>query len=135
MALIQWSDSFSVDVAEIDMQHRRLIDMINELNEAMRQGKGNDQLGDTVRGLYGYAALHFNTEEKYFDTFGYPAAAAHKKEHADFTEKVAEFRDGFEKGRVGLTVQVLNFLSQWLQNHIQGSDRQYGPFFNRKGLH
>ena len=134
MAVILWNDSLSVNVAEIDQQHRRLIEMINDLNDAMRQGKGNDVLGATVNGLLAYAALHFKTEEKYFDLFGYPAAAGHKKEHADFTEKVSGFKDGFEKGHLGLTVQILNFLGSWLQNHIKGSDKQYGPFFNAKGL-
>ncbi|MGI6102630.1 MAG: hypothetical protein ACOYET_09155 [Bacillota bacterium] len=39
MALIQWSDELSVGVRELDAQHQRLIQMINELNEAMLQGK------------------------------------------------------------------------------------------------
>jgi hemerythrin len=40
MALIQWNDGLSVNVVEIDRQHQKLIGMINDLNDAMRQGKG-----------------------------------------------------------------------------------------------
>ena len=42
MALINWNDSFSVNVAVIDQQHKKLVDMINDLNDAMKQGKGKD---------------------------------------------------------------------------------------------
>lgn len=134
MALIQWNDSFSVGVGEIDRQHQRLVGMINDLNDAMRQGKGKDVLGKIINGLVGYAGTHFRTEEKYFEQFGYPDAGSHKKEHFDFTKKVAEFKDGFDTGKIGLSIEVMNFLSNWLQNHIKVVDNKYGPFFNGKGL-
>lgn len=134
MALIQWNDGLSVGVVEIDKQHQRLVGMINELYDAMKEGKGKDALGSIINGLIGYAGTHFRTEEKYFDKFGYPDARDHKKEHLDFTKKVAEFKNGFDKGRVGLSVEVMTFLSDWLQNHIKGADKKYGPFFNEKGL-
>lgn len=134
MALIQWSDSFSVNVVEIDGQHQKLIGMINDLNDAMRQGKSKEVLGKIINGLVTYAGTHFRTEEKYFDKFGYPDANSHKKEHSDFTNKVADFKDGFDKGKLGLSIEIMNFLSFWLQNHIKVVDKKYGPFFNEKGL-
>ncbi len=134
MALIQWNESLSVNVSEIDKQHEKLVSMINELDDAMRQGKGKVALGKIVTGLIGYAGTHFKTEEKYFDQFGYPETDGHKKEHSDFVVSVCEFQDGFEKGKFGLSITVMNFLSDWLQNHIKGSDKQYGPFLNEKGL-
>jgi hemerythrin len=134
MPLIQWSDSLKVKVAEIDQQHQKLVGMINDLNEAMRQGKGKVVLGKILSGMVTYAASHFRTEEKYFDQFGYPEADSHKKEHGAFTKKVLEFKDGFEKGKLGLSMEVMDFLSDWLQNHIKGVDMKYGPFFNSKGL-
>lgn len=134
MALIQWNESLSVNVAEIDHQHQVLIGMINELHEAMRLGKGKEVLGKIIQGMVNYTATHFKTEEKYFDLFGYPAAEAHKQEHATFIRKVSEFRDGFEAGKLGLSLEVMNFLSDWLQKHIKGSDQRYGPWFNAKGL-
>ena len=134
MALIQWNDSLSVNVVEIDKQHQKLVGMINELNDAMRQGKGKDALGKIVNGLIIYAGTHFKTEEKYFDQFGYPDTNSHKKEHLDFTAKVYEFKDGFDKGKIGLTLQVMDFLSDWLGHHIKSVDKRYGSFFNEKGL-
>lgn len=134
MALIQWNDSFSVKVAEIDQQHQKLVYMINELNDAMKQRKGKDVLGKIINGLVNYAATHFNTEEKYFDRFGYPETDSHKKEHVAFVKRVSEFKDGFEKGKLGLSIEVMNFLSEWLKNHIKVNDMKYSQFFNKNGL-
>lgn len=134
MALIAWSDSLSVSVAEIDGQHQKLVAMINDLDDAMRQRKGKDVVGKIIGGLMSYALTHFRTEEKYFDQFGYPDSGAHKKEHLDFTQKASEFKSGFDSGKLGLSIDVMNFLSNWLQSHIKGVDRKYGPFFNKNGL-
>jgi hemerythrin len=134
MALVTWNDSLSVNVAEIDQQHRKLIAMINELNDAMKMGKGKDVLGGIVNRMIGYTATHFKTEENYFAQFGYPDTADHKKEHAAFVKKVAGFKEGFEKKELSLTIEVIRFLSDWLRNHIMGTDKKYTRFFNEKGL-
>jgi hemerythrin len=134
MAIIQWNDTFSVKVAEIDQQHQKLVSMINELNDAMKQGKGKDVLSKIINGLVSYTVTHFNTEEKYFDRFGYPETDSHKKEHVAFVKKVSEFKDGFEKGKTSLSIEVMNFLSDWLKNHIKVTDKKYSQFFNEKGL-
>jgi hemerythrin len=134
MALIRWDDSLSVKVAEIDEQHRRLVEMINDLNEAMRQRKGREILDEIIDGLVIYAGTHFKTEERYFDRFKYPDSRSHEDEHADFAVRVVGFKNDFYAGKVALSVEVMNFLSNWLQTHIKGSDRKYGTFFNEKGL-
>jgi len=134
MALIQWSENLSVGVGEIDRQHQRLIAMIGELDKAMREGKGKDLMGKIVNGLIGYTGTHFATEEKYFDQFAYPEADGHKAEHRNFIQKVSEFKGGFESGKLGLSIQVMDFLSDWLKGHISGTDKKYAPFFNGKGL-
>jgi len=134
MALIDWTDELSVKIAEIDGEHKTLVAMINKLNDAMRQGKGKELLGEIVDGLTKYTATHFATEEKYFDKFGYPDAAKHKKQHADFVQKVSEFKSGFEQGKITLSIDVVSFLSNWLKTHILGTDKQYSEFFREKGL-
>ena len=134
MALLEWNRNLSVNVSEIDREHRMLVGILNDLNDAMRWGKGKIVLEDIVNRLISYAGSHFNTEERYFDKFGYPQANAHKQEHSDFVAKINEFRTGLENGKLGLTIEVLFFMSGWLKNHIEGSDKEYGPFFNAKGL-
>lgn len=134
MGFITWNDSFSVKVLAIDQQHQKLVSMINELSDAMKDGKGKDVLSKIINGLILYTSTHFKTEEKYFDEFGYPDAEAHKKEHNEFVQKVLEFKNGFNSGDLNLTVEVMNFLSDWLQNHIKGTDKKYSQFFNEHGL-
>jgi hemerythrin len=134
MALMQWKSDYSVNVAEIDRQHQKLIQMINDLNDAMVEGKGKDAIGKIVDGLVNYTGTHFSTEEKYFDKFGYPESYSHKMEHVAFVKKATEFKSGFASGKLGLSIDVMDFLSKWLQNHILVNDKKYSPFFNSKGL-
>lgn len=134
MAFIQWDTGFSVNVAEIDKQHQKLVGMINDLNDAMKQGKGKDTLAKIIGDLFNYAGNHFATEERYFDKFRYPAATSHKLEHSNFVKKVSEFKGSFDSGKLALTIEVMTFLKDWLKGHIQGADKKYGPFFNEKGL-
>jgi hemerythrin len=134
MPLIVWNDNLSIHIGEIDRQHQQLVKLVNELNDAMRQGKGKDVLSKTLSGLITYTATHFGTEERYFNQFEYPATADHKKEHRAFVAKVSNFKEKFEGGRVGLSIEIMNFLSDWLIKHIQGIDKQYAPFFKAHGL-
>ena len=134
MAYIDWSDELSVQVAEIDQQHQKLVSMLNELHDAMRERKSKDSLGKIIEGLVGYAGTHFATEEKYFDQYGYPEATAHIGENREFVAKVSDFKQGFDEGQIMLSIDVMDFLENWLVTHIQGSDKKYGPFFNEKGL-
>ena len=134
MAIIQWKDNLSVNISEIDEQHKMLVTMINDLHDAMKLGKGKDALGDILNNLATYTVGHFGTEEKYFEQFDYPDTLSHRKEHQAFTEKVTGFIGSFNDGKAVLSMDVMSFLKDWLINHIQGSDKQYGPFLNSHGL-
>ncbi len=134
MALINWNDGFSVNIAEIDQQHQKIIAMINTLHDAMTLGKGQNVIGKIVDDLISYTETHFKTEEIYFAQFGYPDTDRHKIKHAGFVQKVSDFKDGFEKGKLSLSIEVMTFLSDWWRNHIKGTDKKYSQFFNEKGL-
>jgi hemerythrin len=134
MALINWESSFSVNVAEIDAQHQKIVGFINDLNDAMKQGKGKDALGSILNELINYTATHFKYEEQYFEKFGYAGTAEHKQHHAKLVSEVIAFRDGFQSGKLGVTVEVLTFLVNWLKNHILVEDKKYTSCFNSNGL-
>jgi hemerythrin len=57
----------------------------------------------------------------------YPDFAAHKAEHDALVRQVLKFQEDFTSGHATITVQLLQFLRDWLQNHIQGSDLRYAP--------
>ena len=134
MALLSWKENYSVKVAKIDKEHQKLVGLINELHSAMMERKGKEVLGKIIDELAKYTITHFATEEKYFDKFNYPDTAAHKKEHNDFVAKVSDFQKGFDRGQIMLSMDVMNFLKDWLVNHIQGTDQKYSEYFNKHGL-
>lgn len=134
MPYFEWNNDFSLGIEEIDKQHHELINLINELHDAMKVGQGNAVVKDIIAKLEKYTIEHFGTEEKYFDQFKYSGTQQHKNEHHKFTEEVADFRQKFENGQVLLSLKLINFLKDWLVSHIQGSDKKYAPFLKEKGL-
>lgn len=135
MSFINWETKFSVNVAEIDAEHKRLIAMINKLHDAMKIGQGKEALSAILDDMTNYAVHHFHTEEGYMEKFNYPEYSKHKQEHDDFVAKVSDFREKFERDELLLSIEVMRFLSDWLRNHIMGSDQRYSNYFNQHGLH
>lgn len=134
MALIKWNDNLSVNVRQIDDQHQELVKLINDLDDAMKQGKGKLILGKIVAGLMDYTTFHFSTEEKYFAQFGYDDSENHIREHRAFVDKTSDFKKKFDSGSIGLSTDVMNFISEWVKKHIQGTDKKYSSFFHEHGL-
>jgi hemerythrin len=134
MAIITWSSELSVNVKEIDDQHKKLIEMMSSLHEGMLQGKGKVALAKILQDLAEYTVYHFATEERYMRKYGYVHLDPHKEEHEDFIKKVNEFIEGYRANHLGLSIEVMNFLKEWLTEHIKGSDKGYVALFNAKGL-
>jgi hemerythrin len=134
MDLITWDASFSVNVEMIDKQHQMLVQMVNELNNAMLNGNEKETIGKLINKLITYAAMHFAREEHYLDTFGYPETDVHKKQHDAFERKVSAFEIDFKADQQSLSQDIMQFLSNWLVEHIKGSDKKFGPFLTEKGV-
>ncbi len=139
MAQITWNEKFSVGVAEIDRQHKRLLNMINDLDEAVNSGKRKDAISRILDELIIYTATHFRTEEKYFVQFGYPEGEEHKDEHAVCVKMVNKFVRDFNSESQGgklaaLTDELLSFLGIWWKYHILETDNKYAKFFREHGL-
>jgi len=131
---IVWEDKYSVNIKELDEQHKKLLDMINELHSSMEVGQGRDVMASITNSLVNYISTHFNTEEKYMVEFSYPDYEKHKEIHRNFVKKTLEFQKDFTEGKLGLSIEVMYFLKNWLLNHIMSKDREYVAFFNDKGL-
>ena len=128
MALLNWSEDLSVKVRGIDNQHKRLVELINDLHNAMKEGKGKEKLGTILNELISYTKYHFSSEEKLMQKKNYPSYLQHKEEHDSFTKKVIEFNRQFETGSLFLSNEVLLFLKDWLVEHIKGTDKKYSPY-------
>lgn len=134
MSLFVWSEKFSVNIKQIDEQHKKLVNMLNELHDSMKAGKGKEATGKILSELIDYVGTHFSTEEKLMQQYGYAEYTSHKAEHDKLTQKALSLKKEFEQGAPVLTVELLNFLKEWLQTHILGTDKKYGPFLNSKGV-
>jgi hemerythrin len=134
MALINWSEALEVHIEEIDNQHRFLVELVNRLHDSMKTGSGNSILGPIFRSLLDYVNIHFETEEKLMRQHDYPAYAQHKLEHDELTKKAKDLEKSFQAGKLTITIEVMNFLKDWLKNHILASDQKYAPFFAQRGL-
>ncbi|WP_147819455.1 bacteriohemerythrin [Salidesulfovibrio onnuriiensis] len=133
--MIQWDDSFSVGVKEIDRQHQRLMELINALHDAMRSGKGNNVMGRILGELKDYTVTHFAYEEDLFSKHEYPGRLAHEAAHRKLVGQVMDFESQFVSGKAAITMDLMLFLKDWLINHIQKTDKKYGPFLNGRGVH
>lgn len=132
--LIEWTDELSVAVDVFDKEHMKLVDLVNRMHEAMMTGEGKDVIMGVLQDLITYTAEHFKHEEKLMREHNYPGYNVHKQQHETLVQRVLELQKQYKDGTLMLSVEVFNFLRDWLEKHILGSDRKYGPFFNDKGV-
>ena len=121
MAFFVWQDSYSVNVDEIDIQHKTLVKMVDELHKAMNIGLGKEILDPILNKLVDYTDFHFVTEEKILKDNNYPDYEEHKEKHEKMKEKVLSLQREYKEGKVRLTVEVSKFLQNWLNQHIMGN--------------
>ena len=132
--MFEWTQQYSVDIASIDGQHQNLFRLAEELYTAMSSGQGKTVLAKILDRLIQYTSVHFSYEEGLMRQCGYPDLAAHQAEHQALTKQVLSFQADFDAGRTTMTVQVLNFIRNWLQQHIAGSDQKYAPYLIEKAV-
>ena len=134
MALMDWNPTLSVKVRKFDDQHKKLVDLLNQLHDGMKAGQGNAVLGNVLQSLITYTSTHFKDEEQVMQANSYPDLARHRAEHEKLVKQVLDLQKKFQAGGAVLTLTVLSFLKDWLFTHIQGEDKKYGVFLNAKGI-
>jgi hemerythrin len=134
MALFTWNNNYSVGVASIDKQHMSLFDSLNELHNAMLQGKAKEVTGTLLRNLLAYTREHFSSEEAMLLKASFPDLAKHRQRHADFTRQVSVFLERYERGDLALNVELMTVLRDWLSNHIMREDHSYRSCLAQRGI-
>jgi hemerythrin len=134
---IDWNDQLVTGVAEIDKQHRFLVDSINEANGLLMADQDIKLVERITKDLLGYAIYHFETEEELMRQYAYRNEAAgdaelHLRQHRDFSVKVIAVRDALRAGRSISREDLLGFLNSWLINHIMNTDQRLGAFIKGK---
>lgn len=135
MSLITWSSTLEVGVTQIDQQHRKLVDMLNQLSDAMHNGHGKEILAKLLNDLVAYTVQHFSMEEQLMKTHRYPAEPDHKREHDDLKKPVGELQEKMKAGKITISIETMSFLKNWLNNHILASDKRLALHLNGVGVH
>ena len=89
------------------------------MRSAMRQGRGQAVVQDTLRELATYTVTHFRAEEELMRKTNYPGLAAHQAEHQRFVDKVNQFTQDLKGGGNVSSLQVVGFIKKWLAEHIR----------------
>ena len=129
-----WRNEFNLNVKEMDKQHRVLVGIISDLQDAVKNGEGKVKLAEVLESLLAYTDKHFAAEEKLMKKHGYPGYNEHKSKHIKMRGKVLSLIEDYNDGRVTISFSVLTFLQNWLSKHIMGTDMKYAAYLNKKGV-
>lgn len=124
MSKFVWTDQLNIGIGVIDQQHRRIVDYINQLDEARSNGLSREEISNLMNDLVDYTISHFGFEETLQEEAKYPFINAHKKVHELFAKRVSEYQARLEKGE-DVTRALNSMLVTWLFNHIKRDDADY----------
>jgi len=129
-----WGEELELGVKMFDEQHKKLVQLINQLYNGVRDGKGQDFLGGILNELVQYTVYHFNSEEEMFAKHGYENQRQHIQIHENLKSTVGELKQKLESGEAVIGFNVIAFLENWVKNHILVEDKRYVDFFKSRGL-
>jgi len=132
---IAWKDEYSVGVAEMDNEHKRLINLINQLQTTVSYSTGRESEVKALDDVLDYTRTHFVNEEKLLAENDFSDIEAHKEIHQQFINKVNELAEQYKQDADATLVDAHAFLKDWLIHHINGTDKEYGKVLNAKGIH
>ena len=133
---IVWEKTWETGIKTIDDQHKHFVGIINKTYALNQDKKSKKKLGLIMADLMEYAKIHFLTEENYFEDTDYPEAEEHKKKHQELLAKATGFVNKFEKKEDVSKIldDFLNFLKDWLYNHLIEVDHKYIKWLTEHGI-
>ena len=129
-----WEEKYSVGVKLIDDQHKMMFETINTLIDILGGVPQKNEIDEIISKLVEYKKFHFATEEKYFDDFNYENAEEHKAKHRDFNNKLDELVAKNKDDSIILAFGLIDFLEDWLLDHLITEDQKYVECFAKNGL-
>jgi hemerythrin-like metal-binding protein len=123
MGIVTWSDElYGIGHETIDGQHKRLIQMINDLHDSLAKGRVTEGMKATLKGIVEYTQTHFADEEKIMEELGWPELDEHRRKHHALLRDVRKMLMRLKSGETVGPFELLGFLRQWLLEHIEGED-------------
>jgi len=130
--MIEWNDSMSIGVAEIDQQHRELVRRFNRFAEAVANGKTTKSLADILSFMRAYTIFHFSAEEKVMQKTGYADFSVHAQQHKEFIGKQFWLYECSRLSDLGVAQETADFLEKWIVEHVSVEDKKIGEFVKMK---
>ncbi len=128
-----FTSALSVGYNAIDEQHIRWIELINAVYNSLASGSSKEKLGMVLKDLVDYTVWHFGFENKMMNTYDYPEKDSHMKLHRDFIAEIKKLEERYESGEDIMGVNVLEFLKNWLSDHIMKIDTRLGAYLESQG--
>ncbi|MFZ1536316.1 MAG: bacteriohemerythrin [Chromatiaceae bacterium] len=128
MKELVWDKTLSVDVPEIDEDHRRLVDLFNLLNRAVAEGESRDYTEALMDELISCTIWHFKHEERLMLKYGYKGLEEHQSEHAGLIDSAKALQQKFLSGGSPASSEDIEFVEHWLTGHIYGADMELGTY-------
>ncbi len=127
-----------IGIEQLDKQHEAFFEHMDLLQDALWRGHSRTAVQDTLRFLEDYAAVHFSAEERYMQRHAYPEFLAHRAEHGGFLRELEQFKGKLRSLEsqgdftTFLALDIVRKLNDWLENHINESDRRMGAYLAQK---
>lgn len=122
MSLIEWRPEYSVGNAEVDHEHRELIDLINRVHASLHAGPDTDRVAAGLGEIYAQIAAHFALEEKIMRSAGYEHLGPHKQDHEALLDQLADIIYGVESGGTLDEDELSTRLDRWFSDHFRTHD-------------
>jgi hemerythrin len=119
MALIEWRKEFETGVADVDHEHRELVDLINQLHEQVTAGASSDRIQDFLGEVFAKIAAHFALEESIMRKHAYDEYEAHKAEHEKLLDEIRDIMDG---ATADYGTALSETVRDWFVNHFKSKD-------------
>ena len=131
---VEWKQEYSVGIDSIDEQHKRLLNLINQLQTAVDYSTGDQFEREALDELVDYTKTHFKYEEGLMRDNDYPDFEPHKAQHEKMFKKVEEVLAEYEQDHDTAMSNAAEYLKSWLINHINGTDKEYSSYLIGKGV-
>jgi hemerythrin-like metal-binding protein len=134
MTSLEWRPELLLNVAEIDSQHREIVDCASRLHAAISEGQAQEQIRPMLSALIELTEMHFTSEEAMMLAHGFDGHAAHRSEHQKLLKQIYLVDKDISSGRIHLCQTLELFVQVWIEQHILSSDRQFAEFLKSKGV-
>ena len=122
MSLIEWRDDFSVGVASVDLEHRELIELINDLHALIGKNASAEEVVSMLGEIFAQISAHFALEEKYMLDSRYPRRAEHKADHELLLDELRDIMDLVDEDGSYDEHGLSQDLQRWFTEHFRTHD-------------